>query len=189
MEGAWWEVDLGPTDAIATDQFKEVRIYNRDSGNGREISRLSNAEVSLLNENGGIVGQYTLGSVYWHEITLSAFDFGIGPASSTQSEGIPVNNVLVHYSVKSSFGCINSAVARVDDMLIYDVSVIQPICVHLIYRSYFFLTFFFFNSSLVVNEIEQRVTATKEKVKETTNRSLQSTSIMIYQVRRLVYML
>ena len=144
LEGAWWEVDLGPTDAIATDQFKEVRIYNRDSGKGHEIDRLSNAEVSLLNENGGIVGQYTLGSVYWHEITLSAFDFGIGPASSIQSEGIPVNNVLVHYSVKSSFGCINSAVARVDDMLIYDVSVIQPIYVHLIYRSYFLLNLLLF---------------------------------------------
>ena len=84
-----------------------------------------------MNESGGIIGQYTFGSVYWHEITLSASDFGIGPTTST-SLGNPVNSVLVHYSVKSSFGCINSAVARVDDMLIYDVSLIQPIYVLLI---------------------------------------------------------
>lgn len=79
-----------------------------------------------MNESGGIIGQYTFGSVYWHEITLSAFDFGIGSPTSSSSLGTPVNSVLVHYSIKSSFGCINSAVARVDDMLIYDVSLIQP---------------------------------------------------------------
>jgi len=67
IQGAWWEVDLGSDGAIAIDQFKEVRIYNRNTD---EIGRLSYANVLLKSEDDGIIGEYNLGSVDWAERTF-----------------------------------------------------------------------------------------------------------------------
>ena len=70
IQGAWWEVDLGSDGAIAIDQFKEVRIYNRNTGTAAEIGRLSHANVLLKSEDDGIIGEYNLGSVDWAERTF-----------------------------------------------------------------------------------------------------------------------
>ena len=67
VQGAWWEVDLGSDGAIAIDQFKEVRIYNRNAGTATEIGRLSHANVLLKRKHDGIIGKYNLGSVDWAE--------------------------------------------------------------------------------------------------------------------------
>ena len=76
---------MGPSGEIPATQLKEVRIYNRNTGSAYEISRLSNAVVSLWNENDEIIAQYSLGSVSWSEFALTANDFGLTPASVDSS--------------------------------------------------------------------------------------------------------